>query len=480
MRTLELLKPLKKKELKQIEEKVAQGKRKNLVLLLKELKKYRLRTDLPDRSGLFKKVFGKAYSVKKDYLLRNELRLLNKVIYDFLVMDCVTEQIAKNQSLYNRLLAQSYYNRKMKLFTEDINGFIQQAKKDVQTDEALLMYALRTRWSGVYDVATKEQVIAGVLEWKEEEKRRLLHRLRKIEYNLAFFEVNMGERKPRPANSPDDWSVKGETHIDLTETERHDWYARYLTLQKLIWQSKGEPQLKYLEEIIALGNSERAAKAIPDDSRVVSIEVLAFQLFMGGKHQQADKYIEEALKLRKKYRQTPLPANITIYIANQIILQRYQQAAALWPVYEHMLQKSLSYTHCLMLTGYAYLFMAQPDEAMQILTGNTTLFSDEVIQTRYMYMIAFILRKQYDLAWSEIKNLKRILPTIAVSSPENENAIAGHFYTFISAMQKNKPLQGKQLAGFKQQLTHTLHAYKGSPLHTIQLRWLMRFLKAEE
>lgn len=61
-----------------------------------------------EKSLLFKKLFGKIYSEKNDYLWRNELRLLKEEIETFLIKK-EHEYISKNNAAYNDwLLVQSY------------------------------------------------------------------------------------------------------------------------------------------------------------------------------------------------------------------------------------------------------------------------------------------------------------------------------------------------------------------------------------
>ena len=80
-----------------------------------------------DRKLLFKKIFGKSYSEKNDYLWRNEVRLLKEELEAFLVQK-EHENISKNNKAYNDwLLIQAYDKLK---FSEGVDAVYQELLKE--------------------------------------------------------------------------------------------------------------------------------------------------------------------------------------------------------------------------------------------------------------------------------------------------------------------------------------------------------------
>lgn len=63
-----------------------------------------------DKSLLFKKLFGKSYSEKNDYLWRNEIRLLKEELEEFLIQK-EHEYISKNNEAYNDWLLMHAYDK---------------------------------------------------------------------------------------------------------------------------------------------------------------------------------------------------------------------------------------------------------------------------------------------------------------------------------------------------------------------------------
>ena len=479
MRTLDLIKALSEKELKLIEHELVSGKRKTLLPLFKELKKLRQKETKPDRTELYKKIYGSAYSKSKDYLLRNELRLLNEVIYEYLVFDCFKEHVGKNKSLFNRWLAQSYYNRKISVFAEDINDFIADAKNRIQTEEATLLYALRTAWASNFPVETRENTLAQLQEWKDEEKRRLLHRLRKIEYSQVFFEENWIIRKSLLPGQPDDWTQPGEMNVDLSGIDRTDWYTRYLTLQKYYWQSKSDEQLKYLEEIIKLSGNEQARNVIKIESHIVNIEGMAYSLFMNGRHDQAAGFMEEPLKLSEKNHLPVSPSHLVLYIANMLLTSSFSEAISLYKKHKAIIDVSTSRGHGIIVTAYCYLFVNCPDEALQLVAQGVELETGETIHIRYVYTITFLLRKQYDLALNEIRNMKRTLTNSSSPSKESDLNIVSYFNSYIKALQQNKSNRAKLINALHGEVIQNFKSYKPLPHVNLQLNWLLKQLRDE-
>jgi tetratricopeptide (TPR) repeat protein len=483
MRTLELLKSLSKKELKLIEEQVLLGKRKTLVPLFKELKKFTTQQEEPARPDLYKKTFGHAYAKNKDYLLRNELRLLNEIVYELLATESFKEHSAKNKSVFNRWLAQSFHDRRMPVFAEDINGFLNYAKEHVQLDEASAMFALRSSWASSFPISAKERdrekAVEHVKEWKYEEERRFLHRVRKIEFSQIFFEKFMKGALPPAPPEVEDWSTPGANHVDLTEIDKTDWYTRYLTLQKYYTQSKGNAQLNYLQEMIKLMGSEEGVRAIKTESRIRSTEALALNLFMNNLFKEAHQHMQQALKLCKTNSIPVTPPNIIIYISILLVLDQYHEALKLYEEFRGLVNASVSRSHGIVVAAYCYLFLAKPDEAWELLKQGIELQPAEMQHSRYIYMIVFILRGQYDLALTEVRNLKRMLASTTPRAPESDTLVAGYFQTYIRVMQSGKGKQ-KTLEKLKKEVTETISIRKPSPFYNLQLNWLAKQLKARK
>ena len=88
MKTLELISILSAKDLKALEIELEQ---KSKSTTLKALQFCAQRTVI-DKTDFFQCLFDKPYSAAKDYLLRNEIRLLNQAIEDFIVRQAIQKK----------------------------------------------------------------------------------------------------------------------------------------------------------------------------------------------------------------------------------------------------------------------------------------------------------------------------------------------------------------------------------------------------
>lgn len=114
MKTLELISILSPKELKALDIDLEQ---KSKTTTHKALQFCAQQTAI-DKTDFFKCLFDKPYSVAKDYLLRNEIRLLNQAIEDFIVRQAIQKK--ENDWWNKKLLLQHYLSKNnTKLFDEE-------------------------------------------------------------------------------------------------------------------------------------------------------------------------------------------------------------------------------------------------------------------------------------------------------------------------------------------------------------------------
>jgi tetratricopeptide (TPR) repeat protein len=426
----------------------------------------------PDRPELFKKVFGRKYTKAEDYLLRNELRLLNEIIYEYLTFDCVKEHMRKNRNFFNRWLAQSYYDRKMQVFASDIDEFLQKAKDEMQTEEATLLCALRAAWSGLYFAKDSARAERELNEWLTEERRRFLHRLRKIEYAKVFF-IEMRENGIPRVLPPDvNQIVPGATMVDFSDLDKSDWYVHYLALQKYHWQSSGKFQLGYVQQLAELIDLPQAKYAISDHSRVVSKESLAFTYLMNEMYKEAEEPMEAAIELAKELNVFVSPSHATVRALNYFKLGKYEKALAAYEEYKKLIDDSSMANTAHQTIAYAYLHLNRTEEAIKVVSIERP--RNYVQQAgRYVYLIGFILRRHYDLATSEIKNLKRTLTKTGASASENELAIADLFQSYIKSLTMEKSAREKALDKLKVSVLKLKNSIRRTPVDHFELDWLV-------
>ena len=99
---------------------------------------YSLRFKETDKKIIFKKLFGQKYTDEKDYLLRNEFRILRQKLDDYLINLAIDDELKNNHFFRckQRLFAYKHFGID-ELFTEEYENTIQCAEKYLAFEEAI-------------------------------------------------------------------------------------------------------------------------------------------------------------------------------------------------------------------------------------------------------------------------------------------------------------------------------------------------------
>ena len=177
--------------------------------------KHRNRKEEPTNEKLFEHTFGSKHSRQKDYLLRNELRLLNEIIYDYLVTDSFKEDLHKNPSAYYQLLLKSFYSRGMNSFFEgEIDKGIALARADFRPEDTSVLLSTKSLWmiqNQPRSVETVKQQLEVVQQWKAEEEKRFFYRIQEAEAREAFLQLIFDYAENSLSLKSDDRRTAGQT-----------------------------------------------------------------------------------------------------------------------------------------------------------------------------------------------------------------------------------------------------------------------------
>ena len=105
---------------------------------------YAIRNKEPDKKIIFRKLFGQTYSEEKDYLLRNEFRILRQKLDDFLINLSIEDELKNNQFFRNKQRLFAYKSFGIdELFTEEYDNTIECAQKYLAFEDAIAIQ----RWA---------------------------------------------------------------------------------------------------------------------------------------------------------------------------------------------------------------------------------------------------------------------------------------------------------------------------------------------
>lgn len=482
MRTLELIKALSDAEIKEVEGLLSGSKREGLLRLFKELKKYAIKSDKPSHPELYARVMDEPYRKDKDYMLRNRMRQVNEVLYEYLATQAFKQALVNEPTTFHYWLSKAYYDRGQKnLFESDIDSFINDARSEITRSPTNVpdcgnnMFALKTLWMIHHDARVPENTERQLIimnEWMAELKRRTLYKVREIEARTAFLDMILTRMKgiEPPTRS------EGLATLDLTELPG-DWFARYLVLKKHVYQTSGIDKIAVLEEMLQIGDvpEHRAILGLTDAT--ANLTNLSTELIIAGNYERGNETLERLLLLCKK-EQEPVPiAALQSYIANQINLARYEKGLEAYRLYQKEISASRSVRAIGIIACYLWLMMGEEEKAVKNLPEASDLSAQHQIHHRFVYLISFIIRGEYDLARTESGNLKRQIKRTAGIDHAILQSITSLYDKYLKALSPHKTEERKNLAQLCKTIKERYAYWNQIATRELPLRWLMNRLK---
>lgn len=480
MKTLELLQALNDREAKDFEALIKAQKRKGLQNLYAAIKKYRKLNSNPSSEELFTAVFKESYTNAKSYLLRNELRLLNEMVYDFLIDDTFKTYIKKHKSTYNYWLARSFFDRKLNgAFESDIDRFIAFNKDYIKPEDTALLFDLKSLWLIYTQPKTEKNInaqIEATNQWKEEQIRFLRYRLREVESRQAYLEQTLAGIKGISNSEDNDRRTAPQMDVWLGSPGETDIAESYLILKKHSYQTKGLVRVEVLKNMLAIEESEDYSNEYNAvTSQLSTLNAIAMEYILLGDFARADAFLLEGIK-RSEMNSVPVNyATLQNYITNQINLGVYQTGIDYYNNHKEYIEKGRQYISTCLAAVYCYLFLNKADEALALLPSDGQLTSQQQLTFRMVYLIAFIVRQQYDLAINECQNISRMIKANTGPYFESYGWINGLFYKFLQATVKARKLRLQELAAIKNELALNSDSHK-LIITELSLRWLLKQL----
>lgn len=480
MRTLELLNALNDREIRELSALVKAKKRKSLQTLLAELQKYKKRDSVPANEELFFKVFNKDYSSDKNYLLRNELRLLNDIIYDYLIASFFNNYLKKHRSTYHVWLVKAFFDRKIKgAFNTDIDRFIEYAQEHVKAEDSALLHDLKSLWM-IYTYERNESNIQSmrnaVEEWKNEQIRHLTYRLRETEARNAFLTDVLNSVTGNVAG--DDTRTEPQQIVDLNHQIEPDLFENYLILKKYAFQTKGLKRIDIVKQMLAFEESKDYNSEYQSlDSQMASLNSMAMEYIMLGDFEKADNHMLEAMRRAQENGRQLVTALLQNYIANQMNLGTYKKGIHFYNEHKTEIKNSRQFTVITIYKAYCHLFLGQADEALSAIPEGNSFTPHQSLMVRMVYLIAFIIRKQHDTAINDCYNIGRMAKANEGAYYDTYNWINGLFAKYLDALVMERGQRKTAMHKIKEELS--MEAEKVKPLITTEfaLRWLVQELK---
>ncbi len=403
MKTLALIDSLTTGERKTFESVIKTHKRQSLQKLFRHLCKLKRGKASPDKARMFAAAFDTAYSQAKDYLLRNELRLLNDRLQAFLVNREFEHACGENRHLFKLWLLKAQRRRKLKQqFELSYRSAYRAACEDQQDELATEMLELQ-----LYELVNEREITdegyARVVDLTNKQlrhiKRAFIQGLRPKELRrawvvdtLRYFDSQ--EPAPAPAES-----------LDLLSPDLNNPYTLSTYYNALSYRHEDMQRVAVCEK--ALEHLMQCKDKNNNMRKLVLFTNMALECRRLNKIDDAARYYAKLLQTSQRYREPLQASAVYNYFSFLIFQDKYRDAIRFYHEQPKEMQDNPRIGHKLRCKmGMCHILLNDPDTALEFLETSLRERPARVqFYFRFIPICALFLRGDAESALRECGNL---------------------------------------------------------------------------
>lgn len=405
MKSKALIESLKPKEIKQLETLLKDPKRKKFKLIYKVLQKP-VTDEQKTKKTLFLRLFGKTYSEEKDYLLRNELRVFNEFVKDFIVQAQFEKEKGKDAWTREKLLLEYIKEQKSgELFLREWTASFKRAREASNFKAISDLMVLRTQFTTL-NLEVTPSVYNELMEllWENYASAQFHVWGELMGYEICvqgcrkMLQAAAGAYPPAPERflrmhlPADRWQglAKINWHKVNVYNPDSDFGTRVFHYQQLIDLKQNEP-----EEHLRLCQN------------------LASEYFVHGDLEQAFHYNRLAMQVAQTNSLSGSMVHIAIfnYISAAMGVQKFAEATEVFESNKYVLQKEQRIWHNVQrLVSIAYLHLGETEKAFGLMPQN--IFErdkGDFYYYRAVYCLGYLIKKDFESAEREADNAYRAI-----------------------------------------------------------------------
>ncbi|MEM7105931.1 MAG: hypothetical protein AAF502_22540 [Bacteroidota bacterium] len=428
---------------------IKRHKRKSLykLLLLFERKTIKRSPD-EDHAIIFEKVFGGKYQSSKDYLLRNEYRLLRQLLEDFLVESELLKYAEENTAFKDLHLLKALARRnKHELAASLAESKIKAAENAYHYDLAAEMSSVLFRLHAFYRAPNSDDMTAAVKALQQKKQFLDLHHLHA--YRLIRTQVGFSQRSlSHSIDFTDHFPYEGNYDQEEIDTPLSKFYDLKFKIYML---PHGAEKIHLLKEAYLLMELFGDKNPGLQSEREFCILTLALEHFLIGDYVAAEKLYEEYFSVFKTKSHNHLSA-LYNYASNQIKLEKYEQVLEIINENENLFTGNDRFALFFnILRTSSCLRLGQADTLRTYMPVNFSgLPRNFNYYYRLVYCALFYLENNLEIAVQEARNFAKVVKGDDEFLPYFQMANG-----FISFFKWNDKLQGKRaLLDIQKTITH--------------------------
>jgi len=402
MRIQAIIRLLSDKEIKQITPSIVNRNRDTLLNLWKAINSASSSNEWK-KEHLFEKTYGIAYSKEKDYLFRNELRILNTILLDFIAKVEVQNEMEQKQSLNTiKVLERMLKTSKVEDFENLWNEVFKSANEISDYKVLSKLMELKSNWlTKFHEISVKNYI--AVANAVEHEKQYLEKYFQERSHRLDVSK-SFAKRVIKALNIDDYMAFK----LKKPTKENDVFFESIITYYKKVSESyllDGNEKIKLLHELLALYPkvAKNRAELKKDINSLYGNLGLAY--FLMSDFINADKTYSKILSLQLKSE-----INIEVlfnYCVNLLMLSRYKEFTTKYNLHLAAIDNNEKLKHrFLYFNTIALLFENKAELAFRVLTQDISQRPvHDYYYFRTIYAMVYFQLKDTDNALREVENI---------------------------------------------------------------------------
>jgi len=351
-----------------------------------------------DKEVVFEIVFSTKYSDQKDYLLRNEFRLLSGELKKFVAIEKMKERLEVD-SVFQQSLFIDWLAQKNEFETEEkeIHKLITNA---IRAGDYFIASEVQKQYIDRYvnqKEITEENylfLLKIIQDFYQTAGKHYCYRMADIQIKQAFTESTLKRLNP------------GFQSLNITPFQIENEQDAYLSFADLLVQAYrlyGNQKIEILNKALLLCDKivKKGFKTSATKSSLCAL--IALEYFLLGDYHLSIPFHQKALQEKEDTSPQEMISYIYNYISALLRIEDYEEAIrvindneAVWNNIPRVKD------HFLCLKAMSYIFLNNPDEAWECIPHNRKRSGSELYYYyRFIQIIVYLIRNEYLPAISE-------------------------------------------------------------------------------
>ena len=453
-----------------IKEKRRQQLFKLYKIVISELKKEKFSNE-----RVYELLYQSPYDKKKNYLLRNELRLLSNELKSFIVYLTFNDKLKSEPETQTLFYLQGLFGKTdAEFFLSECQKALDSAIKNQDNETATQIFKLYIQAfiKSVSPTYEKYMELLDFLKKNEEITiQAFLQNWVEVQKFKAFTQKSLNAMHPTQGEI----SIPNFLKMEFENENQNASYFQYQLLWAKSYASKG------LEKIQILKDAEKYISKInktkfSNESEIAKVNAsIALDYFLLEKYQFSIEYHEKCLLQKKHLNDKDFAVYLFNYISTLLRMDDFRKALELISEHEKLLLKQERlHDRFLNIKAMCLLLLNQIDEAETCLPherkegGMYNYFYFRVVQSMVFYE-----RREYDLAINELHNLQYSLHYNQLKN-SGFKELTKYLQIFYKLQRDQKFISNYQTD--KQNLINEINSLENKSQYLLPYKWLLQEL----